>query len=236
MVAREQKLTENLRHDITKRMMQIVFLLVLEAAILFVSAGRLDWLWAWVFLGLYMVGIVVNAFFMFRYSPETIARRASAEGVKSWDKIVSGLWTVMGLVQLIIAGLDERYGWSNPLPLPVHVIAMALFVIGFALFSWAMISNAYFATVVRVQQAKGHTVCTTGPYRFVRHPGYVGAILQALALSFLFGSLWALIPGVISGLLMVIRTALEDRTLRQELAGYAEYAQRVRYRLLPTIW
>ncbi len=236
MVTREHKLSTELQADIRKRIVQILLLVVFEATLLFASAGRLDWWWAWVFLGIYMVGVVVNAAFMFRYSPETIARRASAEGMKRWDKIVGGLWGAAGVLQLVVAGLDERYGWSGSLSLAVHSIGIAGLVFGFGLFSWAMITNAYFATVVRVQQASGHTVCTTGPYQFVRHPGYVGSILESFALPLLLGSLWALIPGALAVVFIIVRTALEDRTLQNELAGYTDYAQQVRYRLLPGVW
>lgn len=236
MTTRDRELSENLRAGITKRMIQIVLMIAVEALVLFLAAGHIDWLWAWVFLGMYCVGILVNAFFMFRYSPETIALRASTEGMKSWDKVVSGLWAVMGIVTLVVAGLDERYGWGAALVLSVHIIGVVVYVLGSALFSWAMLTNAYFATVVRVQTESEHRVCTTGPYRYVRHPGYVGAILQAIGLPLLLGSLWALLPGIISMLLMVVRTALEDRTLRAELPGYVEYTQHTRYRLLPGIW
>ncbi len=236
MVTQRQEFQKDLRPAITKRMEQIIGLMVFDAALLFVSAGRLDWLWAWVFLGLYLVGVCINAFYMFRHSPETIARRASGEGMKSWDKTVSGLWAVASIAQLIVAGLDERYGWSGGISLAIHVIGVAGFVLGFALFSWAMITNAYFATVVRVQQSSGHTVCTTGPYRFVRHPGYVGSILESFAMPLLFGSWWALIPGALAAVFIIVRTALEDKTLQTELTGYPEYAQQVHYRLLPRVW
>ena len=236
MATRNQVLPENLRAGISKRMMQIVLVFIFEALLLFVAAGRIDWLWAWVLLGLYFVGVLINAYYMFRYSPETIARRASGEGIKGWDKIVSGLWALVGIVQLIVAGLDDRYGWSASLPLAAHIVGIVLFVLGFALFSYAMITNAYFATVVRIQTEQGHRVCTTGPYRYVRHPGYVGAILQAFGLPLLLGSLWALLPGVISALLIVVRTALEDRTLQAELPGYVAYTQQTHHRLLPGVW
>jgi protein-S-isoprenylcysteine O-methyltransferase Ste14 len=109
-------------------------------------------------------------------------------------------------------------------------------VLGYALFLWAMASNAFFAEGVRIQQERGHTVTTGGPYRYARHPGYVGAILSQAATPFLLGSAWAIIPAVASAALYVVRTYLEDQTLRQELPGYEAYAQRTRYRLLPGVW
>jgi protein-S-isoprenylcysteine O-methyltransferase Ste14 len=101
---------------------------------------------------------------------------------------------------------------------------------------WALSSNAFFVATVRIQADRGQTVVSGGPYRYVRHPGYLGSILLHLGVPFLLGSLWALIPGFVAVLVMVVRTALEDRTLRAELSGYEEYAERVRYRLLPGVW
>ena len=104
------------------------------------------------------------------------------------------------------------------------------------LLTWSMASNAFFSTVVRIQDDRGHAVASGGPYRFVRHPGYVAAILFYLVTPLMLGSVWTFIPSVLMVLLFVVRTALEDRTLREELDGYWEYAQRVRYRLLPGVW
>jgi protein-S-isoprenylcysteine O-methyltransferase Ste14 len=228
--------TPALKAGIRKRLTQIGALLLVYALLLFIPAGRLDWTWAWVLLGLYLALIAVNAVVLFRINPETIARRAEAEGQKGWDRVVGGLWAVAGLAGLVVAGLDVRFGWTAPLPLGLHLAGAAGYTLGFALFSWAMASNAFFSTVVRVQAERGHRVCTTGPYRLVRHPGYVGAILQSLVAPLLLGSLWAFIPGLLAAGLMVVRTALEDRTLRAELDGYAAYARSVRFRLIPGVW
>jgi protein-S-isoprenylcysteine O-methyltransferase Ste14 len=231
------QLSPQIRAGIVRRATQIAIMFLIQAALLFVSAGRFDWMEAWVYLGISVVGVGVNSFFMFRYSPETIARRATSEGMKEWDKIVSGLYTLFYFILLlVIAGLDSRFGWTAPLPTTTWLLAIIVYVLGNALFSWAMISNAYFAAVVRVETAGGHQVCTTGPYRYVRHPGYVGAILQALALPLVLGSMWALLPGIIAAVLLVVRTALEDHTLHYELDGYPSYAEKVRYRLLSGVW
>jgi protein-S-isoprenylcysteine O-methyltransferase Ste14 len=228
---------QSLWGNIAKRMVQVVIIVAFMAVILFLSSGRLSWMWAWIFIGLNLIGVLINSTILLRYSPETIAERAEAEGMKDWDKIVSGLWAVAYyILMLLVAGLDTRFGWTPSLALALYIAGGIVFVLGFAFFSWAMISNAHFAAVVRVQAERRQTVCTTGPYRFVRHPGYVGAIVQSLAAPLLLGSLWALIPGGVAALLMVTRTALEDQTLHQELDGYRDYAQQVRYRLLPGIW
>jgi protein-S-isoprenylcysteine O-methyltransferase Ste14 len=221
---------------VRKRLVQIAALLLVYALFLFVPAGRLDWPWAWVLLGTYLVMIGVNAVVLFHLNPELIARRAESAGQKGWDRLVSGLWAVTGLAGLIVAGLDFRFGWTGPLPFGVHLAGALGYTLGFALFSWAMASNAYFSTIVRVQADQGHTVCTTGPYHFVRHPGYVGAILQSLVAPLLLGSLWAFVPGALAAALLVVRTVLEDRTLHAELTGYEAYARSVRFRLIPGIW
>lgn len=235
-ITHEQQRDLGLKAGIRKRFVQVFVTLAIQAAILFLAAGKLNWLWAWVYIGIYLVGAAINAAFMLRYSPETIAERAETRG-KGWDKVISGLGALMYFVLLLlVAGLDVRFGWTGQVALALHIAGAVAFVLGGTLFSWAMISNAYFSTVVRIQKERRHAVCTTGPYRFVRHPGYVGMMIQSVTLPLMFGSLWALIPGGLTALLMVVRTALEDKTLHEELGGYKDYARRVRYRLLPGIW
>ncbi len=229
--------SQSLWGNIIRRGLQILFVMVFMAAMLFLTSGQPGWVWAWIFIALNLVGVVINSLVMLRYSPETVAERGAGEGMRDWDKIVSGLYAVSYyLLTILVAGLDVRFHWTTPLAAGVNIAGAVVFALGFALFSWAMITNAYFATVVRIQAERGHTVCTTGPYRFVRHPGYVGAILQSLATPLLLGSLWALLPGLLAGCFMVIRTVLEDKMLRQELEGYPEYARQVPYRLLPGVW
>jgi protein-S-isoprenylcysteine O-methyltransferase Ste14 len=221
---------------VVQRVVQVVLVMAFQAAILFLSAGRLDWGWAWAFLGLYAGGIVINGAFLLRYNPQTIAERATATGWRDWDKIVGGLFGVVYFVGIpLLAGLDRRFGWSA-MGLAAHLAGAVAFVLGFALFSWSMVANAHFATVVRIGQEGEHAVCDRGPYRFVRHPGYAGAVLQALGLPLILGSWWALMAGAAAVLLLVARTALEDRALHQDLPGYEAYAERVRSRLLPGVW
>ncbi len=216
---------------------QIGISLVIEVAILFGAAGRLDWTWAWLFLGLYVLAVAINASLMLRRSPEMIAEGGQAAITRTWDKIVSGLWALAQYLLLpLVAGLDARLFWSGELALGWHIAGALLFALGMAFFSWAMVTNAYFSTAVRIQSERGHTVCTTGPYHFVRHPGYSGTLLQSVGAALLLGSWWALIPALVAMGAIIARTALEDRTLQAELPGYAEYAQSVRYRLVPAVW
>jgi protein-S-isoprenylcysteine O-methyltransferase Ste14 len=222
---------------ILRRFGQVVILLLLQAVILFLSAGRLSWLWAWLFLGINLLGILVNGTLMLRLTPNTVAERGKPGEMESWDKTISGIWSLVQFVLIpLVAGLDERLLWAGSLSTAWHMVGVAVFLAGFALFSWAMISNAYFSTVVRIQSDRGHTVCRTGPYQVVRHPGYVGAMLQSLGMPLLLGSMWAFVPGIVAVVLMFVRTHLEDRMLRAELLGYSEYAGEVRFRLIPGVW
>ena len=206
-------------------------------ATLFMAAGRVNWAWGWIMLGIYLASVGVNGIFMLRRSPETIAERGQPGEMKSWDRLIGGLWgAAQYMLVPLIAGLDVRFAWSGEIGLEWQVAGSAVFAGGLGLFGWAMITNVYFSTVVRIQSDRGHTVCRSGPYRFVRHPGYAGAILQSLGIPFLLGTFWALIPGLIAAALMVIRTALEDRLLQAELPGYLDFVRDVRYRLMPGVW
>lgn len=236
-VIQQQKQNSNVTGGVVKRGLELVASLVLQGALLFISAGRLDWVMAWVYIAIYLGVVSINSLVLIPRNPELIAERAQPkENTKDWDKTISGLVGVAFLGSLVIAGLDVRFEWSPEAALAVLVAGTVLLVLGNALFSWAMISNAFFSTLVRIQEDRSHTVATNGPYRFVRHPGYVGWILMSFGIPVMLGSLWAVIPGALSALLMIVRTALEDKTLQSELPGYKEYAAQVRYRLLPGVW
>ena len=227
----------SLASGILMRIGTVAIFFVLIAAILFLSVGRLNWTWAWVYLGICLVSLIINASIMFRTSPETIAERGRPQETKDWDKVVGGLWALAIYFALpLVAGLDVRFGWAREPSVAWHVAGAVALAVGLGLSAWAMIANAYFSTAVRIQSDRGHSVCRSGPYRFVRHPGYVGFILQSLSVPFLLGSLWALVPGITAAVLMGIRTSLEDRTLQAELSGYQDYVQEVRHRLVPGIW
>jgi protein-S-isoprenylcysteine O-methyltransferase Ste14 len=215
-------------------MLQVVGYYLVLALILFISSGSLNWLWAWAYLGLGLGILVINAQIL---PPELIAERGQpGDNVKRWDKVLATLTGLPTLAVPIVAGLDERFAWSPQLASAIHLTGLALFALGQGLFSWAMASNRYFSTAVRLQTDRGQTVATGGPYRYVRHPGYVGFIVSYLGTSLALGSLWALLPAGLIACLLVVRTVLEDRTLQDELPGYSDYARRVRYRLLPGIW
>jgi len=228
----------DLTRGIMKRAVQVGIQFLILAAILFLSSGRLDWWFAWVYLGIFVLGVGVNSYVLLRINPELIAERARqfTSETKKWDRILATLWGLMSTVSLMVAGLDVRFGRSPQISLTVQLIAMLFHMFGSAFASWALVSNAFFAGTVRIQLERGHAVASSGPYRFVRHPGYAGWMISNVAVVVMLGSMWALIPAVIAVLALVARTALEDRMLREELPGYEEYAQRVRYRLVPGVW
>jgi protein-S-isoprenylcysteine O-methyltransferase Ste14 len=229
--------TEGITRGIINRFAQIAVVFGLQATALFGGAGNPGWIWAWVLLIICLASVVTNASIMLHYNPETVAERGRVTGTKNWDKVVGGLWSLLlFLILPFLAGLDVRHSWTGEAGVEWHIAGAILVTGGLGLGGWAMISNAYFSTAVRIQSDRGQTVCRTGPYRRVRHPGYLGFTLQSLGTPLLLGSLWGLIPGCAAALLMIIRTYLEDRMLQDELPGYKEFSHDVRYRLVPGIW
>ena len=204
---------------------------------LFWPAGRLDWWPGWAALAVMAAWIAATAITLIRLNPGLLAERLGPrKGAKPWDTAIMSLVGLIQLARYIIAGLDQRYDWTGGLPAAAQLAALALCVLGYALVVWATASNAFFSQIVRIQSERGHTVVRGGPYRYVRHPAYIGANLFELAVPVLLASWPALIISGLSVLLLILRTALEDRTLQVELIGYAGYARQVRYRLLPGVW
>ncbi len=219
------------------RLGQVAFGFALQALIIFLAVGRMTWLWGWVFLGIYLLSICVNAVFILQTSPDTVAERARFGETQNWDKVIGGSWALVQYVLLpLVAGLDARFQWTGNISIAWHLAGAILLAFGLGLFGWAMMVNAYFSTAVRIQTERGHKVCRDGPYRYVRHPGYAGTLIQSLGIVFLLGSWWGLLPAVIAASLMILRTFLEDRMLVAELTGYRDYAQETRFRLVPGLW
>jgi protein-S-isoprenylcysteine O-methyltransferase Ste14 len=215
---------------------QIVSLLVV-AVLLFWTAGRIDWWPAWATIAVWVAWFVATDTIILRTNPELMTERLKPpRSAKKWDRAIVSILRLTQLVRYIVAGLDFHYGWTGGFPLWAQITGLIVCVLGYALFGWAMVSNTFFSQVVRIQSDRGHTVATQGPYRFLRHPSYIGGIVFELGMGLLLDSWWALLAGVVCALLFIIRTSLEDRTLQTELPGYKEYAQKVRYRLIPGIW
>ncbi len=170
----------NLMAGILSRFGAIVFMLALEAAILFLAAGRLNWIWASIFIAINLAVVLVNGTILMRTNPEIVAERGHPKEVKAWDKAVSGLWAFAQYLAIpLVSGLDARFSWTRGLGSAWNIAGAVVFTAGMALFGWAMITNAYFSTAARIQNDRGQTVCRSGPYRIVRHPGYSGTILQS---------------------------------------------------------
>jgi len=224
---------------------KLIFLYILDQVLsiagmgvaLFWSAGRMDWWPAWAAIAVWMAWFAAMDIVILRFNPGLMAERLSPpKGAKAWDRTILSILRLAQLARVILAGLDQRHGWTGGFPLAAQVAAVAVCALCIALFTWALASNAFFSQIVRIQSDHGHTVASGGPYRYVRHPGYAGMILFELAFATLFGSWWALAAGGLCAILLLLRTALEDRTLQAELTGYADYSRQVRYRLLPGIW
>lgn len=209
-------------------------------ALLFISAGTLAWPMAWVYTGLLLASSLISRLIVFKHNPDTLRERArflSSEGIKSWDRVLVVLIGIVGPIAIVVvAGLDQRRGWTEIVPLSGQILAALAIAAGYGLGVWAMVANAYFSAVARIQSDRAQTVVTAGPYRVMRHPSYAGAVLVYLAFPFMLDALWTLIPAAIMAAVTIVRTSFEDRMLREELAGYREYAGNIRYRLLPGVW
>jgi protein-S-isoprenylcysteine O-methyltransferase Ste14 len=213
---------------------------LLTPVILFLAAGTLYWPEAWVYAAISIVAAVASRVLILVKQPDLAAERGrftEGEGAKAWDRrLVPIVALLLPALILVVCGLDYRWQASGPVAASLQWTAGILLIAGYAFSLWALITNRFFSTVVRIQRERGHTVVSSGPYRFVRHPGYAGGLLYYITTPLMLGTLWGLLPVLVEIVLLVLRTALEDRTLQAELPGYAGYARRVRYRLVPGVW
>jgi protein-S-isoprenylcysteine O-methyltransferase Ste14 len=212
----------------------------LHACVLMLCGYDLGWWQAWVYGLLFASAGIGLRLWAERRHPGLMAERAQllrAPGVKSWDRLLAPLMGLsFGLPLFVVAGLDHRFEWSPHFPSWLNILGLVLASAGYGFGGWALLENRFFSAVVRIQSERGHVVCDSGPYKIVRHPGYSGNILPPFAMALALDSVWTLIPATAAVVIAVLRTALEDRTLLQELPGYREYAGRVRYRLIPGIY
>jgi protein-S-isoprenylcysteine O-methyltransferase Ste14 len=227
-----------------RQWLRLVVVYLLIPLILFICAWDLGWWQAWVYTLLISAAGIGGRIWAEQRHPGLTAERQNIESMqnaKAWDKVLAPLMAVsISYPMVIVAGLDHRFNWTaywaGEFPLWLTVIGFFLIAFGYAFAAWAVVENRFFSSVVRIQTERGHVVCDTGPYRFVRHPGYAGNVLALFGIVLALSSVWTLIPAAVATLISVIRTALEDRTLLEELTGYPDYAQRVRYRLLPGVY
>lgn len=219
--------------------MRIVFGVLAYSGLLFGSAGTLAWPEAWIFLVSLFVGVFAGGLWLKRHDPALFAERTKPlfqKGQPVWDRVILVLFASAWLGWFVVPGLDAvRYGWSH-VPFAVQIMGGVLYLFGFAGIMWTMKANTFLAPVVRILSERGHQVVDTGPYAIVRHPMYVSVFLWMPGASLLLGSWWGTLFCAVPIGLLTVRTALEDRMLQRDLAGYADYARRVRYRLVPGVW
>lgn len=218
----------------------IVFIFIMPFLPILI-AWRWDWWEVWVYAVISILGFIISRRLAVQRNPDILAERASygqQEDAQPWDKILSPLVALGGVLILVTAGFDRLLPWPPYLEtsLAARLIALTLIIASYALGSWALIENRYFSGVVRLQTERGHQVVSSGPYRWMRHPGYAGTVITYLALPVLLNSFWAFLPAVFLCVLLVLRTSLEDEFLQKNLEGYVDFTKRTRYRLIPGIW
>lgn len=229
-----------LRKQLIAAFARFFILMLLMFAVLFLAAGSFAWWEAWAYIAQGLIVVLTGRLYIVLKQPEMALERAKAgqrEGVQPWDRYLMPITALYGpLVSWVLAGLDFRFGWSPQMPLSVQVVALVVIFLGGMLGNWAMVTNRFFSSHVRIQSDRDHQVVSSGPYRLVRHPGYAGGLLAWLAAPFFFGSYLVAIPAVPVIVASIIRTGLEDRFLQENLPGYRDYTQTVRYRLFPGLW
>ena len=205
--------------------------------VLFGSAGRFDWAGGWLYLIAYPLALIL-IYPVVRRHPGLVEERAQGwKKAEPWDRVFLVLIGIAcPFATMLVAGFDVRFGWSAGLNVMAQASGCVLLIAGIGLGCWAVASNPFFSSVIRIQADRGHVVATSGPYASLRHPGYAGSILSAIGTPLLLGSAWALVPGFAGLAGVVARTAIEDRILQSQLPGYQYYARRVRFRLVPGVW
>lgn len=220
-----------------RAILNLAIILTLMGGLLFGPAGTLAWPAAWILIvayGLFLLGFMVWGLI---YNPDLLRERSRvAENVKIWDKWINGLYALLLVGLLILSGLDAvRFKWTS-MPYIIQIAAGMLLVLAAWLIFRTIAENAYLSRWARIQDDRGQQVISTGPYAVVRHPMYAGIMVLMVCMPLSLGSWWGLLPGVLIGVLFVVRTILEDRMLMDELDGYRDYAANVRYRIVPGIW
>jgi protein-S-isoprenylcysteine O-methyltransferase Ste14 len=238
-MVKEVIMSEQNKPVIWRVIVQMVIVVLIAPFIPLIISSQWDWWQAWAYAIASILAFILSRLIVSRKHPDLIAERArfmQAKDTKSWDKILAPLLGLGSILVLVVAGLDKYYALSPASTLTLNLLALTGIVLGYGFSSWALIENRFFSGTVRIQTERGHHVVSTGPYRIIRHPGYAGGLFGYVFIPVLLDSLWAFIPTILLVIVMVTRTALEDKTLQEELPGYKEYAQKTRYRLLPGIW
>ena len=232
-------MSETQRTFTLKVVIQMLLVVFVAPCIPLIISDQWNWWQAWAYAVVSILTFIISRILVNRHHPDLIAERArfmEAKDTKPWDKVLAPLLGVGSILVVVVAGLDKYYGWTHASSLTVNLIALFGILFGYAFSSWALIENRFFSGTVRIQTERGHDVVSTGPYRIVRHPGYAGGLFGYFFIPLLLDSYWAWIPTILLCIVMIIRTALEDKTLQAELPGYKEFSQKTKYRLFPGIW
>lgn len=220
--------------NIISRLIQVFSVLTLQGAVLFIAAGTLSWKWAWAVMLLSVFLLMINWILL---PAELIEERGrKKENVKKWDKMLTSIISFHVILMFVFSGLDHRFDWTGKVPIIINIAGLVFIFLGSMVFTWSMLSNKFFSTMVRLQTDRQHTVVTEGPYKYIRHPGYLGYMTFTFATPVALGTFWGLIFSGITCVLLIVRTALEDATLKKELTGYAEYTEKIKYKLIPFLW
>ena len=220
-----------------KMVLKSISIFIVLIFITFITAGRLDYWQGWIFNGLNILFVLITYIVLIDQKDLIKERLKPGKGMKQWDRIYYAVSTPMFFVMFITSILDaSRFNWKPTIPLILILIGIIIYSIGQIIVLWAKKANKFFSSVVRIQSERKQTVCSAGPYRFVRHPGYVGGLIFTISTPLMLGSFWGLIPAITTIFLVFWRTYLENKTLKTELPGYIDYAQRVKNRLIPYIW
>jgi protein-S-isoprenylcysteine O-methyltransferase Ste14 len=235
--AAEQKYT---LRNILRALIGLVIYIFFVPALLFIAAGTVRWPVAWAYVIMLLTATIGSRLVLLFVNRDLLSERGrftDSEGTKTWDKILAPIIGLYGPVAaMLIAGLDHRYQWTEWVPVWGQITAAGIVLISYALAVWAMMVNRYFSSVARIQTDRDQQVITSGPYRIMRHPSYIGGAAAALAFPFMLDTLWALLPGLVITIALIIRTYLEDKMLIEELNGYADYTRQTRFRWIPGIW
>jgi protein-S-isoprenylcysteine O-methyltransferase Ste14 len=220
-----------------KLVLKSISILLFFLAITFIIAGRIDYWEGWIFNGLNFFFIFITYIALIDRKDLIKERLKPGKGMKKWDRVYYAVSTPMFFIMFIVSILDAgRFYWKPIFPLFIIFLGIFLYIIGQIIVIWAKKTNKFFSSVVRIQADREQTVCSNGPYRYIRHPGYLGGIIFTIGTPFLLGSFWGLIPAIIAIVLVFIRTYLEDKTLQNELMGYIEYTKEIKYKIIPFVW
>jgi protein-S-isoprenylcysteine O-methyltransferase Ste14 len=229
---------DDMRVSPRRVLLRVVLFVALFAGLLFLPAGTLAWPGAWVFLVTLAAVSIGGMTWLARHDPELLKERMRPpfqRGQPSWDRALMIVFVPLWFGWYALMGFDKRFGWSS---VPPWLQGLGAILLGLGIYlSWrTMMANSYAAPVVKVQKERGHKVASTGPYAYVRHPMYASVILFAAGVPLLLGSWLGLLVAPVLVLALAVRAVFEERMLKAELVGYADYAERVRYRFVPLVW